>query len=96
MSSAVEIALASDTDLDALVGLLCQQLAEHNAISSAMNLREAVAAVLENDRLGFILAARKGTTVVGCAYVSFVWSEQAPHAARRRIRSSSAIGMNCR
>jgi ribosomal protein S18 acetylase RimI-like enzyme len=80
MGSEVNIALASEKDLDAVVRLLIQQLAEHALHASSEDLHEAVSAVLGDKRLGFILTAQKGVSVVGCAYVSFVWSME--HAGR--------------
>ncbi len=80
MGSEVSIASARDEDIDAVVELLDRQLLEHGVGTSAPKLRHAVAAVLEDKRLGFILTARMGASIVGCACISYVWSME--HAGR--------------
>lgn len=70
----LKIIPASYADTDAVVSLLGEQMAEHRMELLPDRLRNAITAVLDDDRLGFILIARIDDRVAGCIFVSFIWS----------------------
>ncbi len=80
MGADISISPACGKQLENVVRMFHLQLAEHGLTPSSRELREAVDTVLRNRHLGFILAAWKGASTVGCAFVSFMWSVE--HAGR--------------
>lgn len=74
MDAHLQLELAGPADQDAVFELLLQQYADHSIRVSRDLLVRAVAAVLADQNLGFIVVARDGPRVVGMAYVAFIWS----------------------
>ncbi len=66
---------ATPADTDAVVELLCAQLAEHDLATPRAAVAHAVAGMLAGPTPpGFILVARIDDALVGVAYVSFIWA----------------------
>jgi GNAT superfamily N-acetyltransferase len=74
MEAHVQIGLAGPADQEAVLQLALQQYVEHSIRVSRDLLARAVAAVLADRNLGFIVVARDGPRTVGMAYVAYLWS----------------------
>lgn len=74
MNPKIEISPADVESLSALHNLLSRQLDEHHIQVTADDLKKAIAAVLDDEKLGFLLVARRAGEVVGVVYVSLNWS----------------------
>ena len=70
----ITIKTAAADDTPAITKLFAQQLKEHRIEFQEDVLRTAIKTVIADDRLGFILVAKKGTESIGVAYISFTWS----------------------
>lgn len=68
------IAPVTPQDREAVVDLLIAQMHEHRVESERDRLQKVVAAVMADERYGFILAAREAERVVGIAYVASILS----------------------
>ena len=84
MSEAITFHLATASDLGPIHGLLLAQFREHEIELPGGQLRQAIAAMFDDDGLGFFLVARDGgrdgDEAVGLAAVSFAWTLE--HAGR--------------
>ena len=74
MAPDVEIRDATPADLPGVLALLGQQLDEHGVALPQDDLARAVRAMLANAALGRVLVAVRGTSVVGVAVLSFLWT----------------------
>lgn len=74
MSGSLKVEAARAADREALVGLLCRQLTEHDLPAERPRVERAVDGILDDGRLGFLLAARVGDEVAGVACVAHHWS----------------------
>ena len=70
----IDICRATTADAEIVTSLLIEQLREQAIDTPVDAVRRAVAGVFADDSRGFILVARDGSTAVGVAYVSFVWT----------------------
>jgi GNAT superfamily N-acetyltransferase len=61
-------------DRGQIIDLLRAQLEDHDVAVSTARLAAAVDGVLEHPERGFFHVARTGRTVIGVAYVSYIWS----------------------
>ena len=80
------ISRATPADLDQLVALGCAFIDEHghdggdphqpasDAGADAERVRAGMAPLLDDDRLGLVLIARRNTTIIGYAVVCWSWS----------------------
>ena len=74
MERQIRIELAEPADQAAILELALQQHAEHAIHILPEELARAIAAVLSDESLGFIVVARDDGRVAGMAYVAFTWS----------------------
>jgi GNAT superfamily N-acetyltransferase len=70
----MQIERAIPADIDSIHHLLAEQFDEHDIDTSPEVLRQAIAAVLQNEGLGLFLVARDGGEIVGLAALSFAWT----------------------
>ena len=68
------IGAANADEADAVSTLLTCQLAEHDLPAEPARAAVAVAGILADERVGFLLVARCGAEVVGVSYVAMIWS----------------------
>ena len=73
-SEDLRIFLAKPGDSPEVLQLLTLQFAEHEIDVPGEQLRDAVEAVLSDERLGFFLLARATDQNVGLACISFCWT----------------------
>lgn len=71
---ACRVDTAHPEDLDAVFDLIVLQYEEHGIEVPRDALRRAIAAVLADPSLGFLLLARRDDLPVGVAYVSLIWA----------------------
>ncbi|MBK6733931.1 MAG: GNAT family N-acetyltransferase [bacterium] len=74
MSGFASIGMAVAAEAGAVARLLTRQLAEHDLPADAARVTRAVDGILTDDRVGFLLVARRGDEVVGVSYVAMIWS----------------------
>lgn len=74
MSGCASIGMAVAAEAGAVVRLLTRQLAEHDLPADEDRVTRAVDGILADDRVGFLLVARRGDEVVGVSYVAMIWS----------------------
>ena len=74
MSGLATIGTAEAAEAGAVARLLTRQLAEHDLPADADRVTRAVDGILADDRVGFLLVARRGDEVVGVSYVAMIWS----------------------
>jgi len=74
MESDIEISAVDSNGQTVLHRLLLQQFEEHDIHVCPDDLKKAIAAVFDNENLGFFLVAKKEDKVIGMAYVSFNWT----------------------
>jgi len=65
---------AVPADIDSIHHLLAEQFDEHDIDTSPEVLRQAIAAILQNEELGLFLVARDKGEIVGLAALSFAWT----------------------
>jgi GNAT superfamily N-acetyltransferase len=65
---------ADRKDLPTLVDLLLAQLGEHDIPTPRAGVEAAVTGCFDDPRRARILVARRDATLVGLAYVSFIWA----------------------
>jgi len=70
----VQIERAITADIDPLFRLLVGQFDEHSIPTSGEALKQAIAAVLQNEGLGLFLVARDGGEIIALAALSFAWT----------------------
>ena len=75
-----ELRVADGSDGAVILSLLGEQLDEHDINVSLDALRAAVEAVLDNAARGMFLLAEVDGSVIGFAYLTYVWSME--HAGR--------------
>jgi GNAT superfamily N-acetyltransferase len=74
MSESISLHTAKASNLEEILHLLAAQFGEHGIELPDQALRNAVAAVLDRDDLGFFVVASDGAQTVGLAAVSFAWT----------------------
>jgi GNAT superfamily N-acetyltransferase len=74
MEEKVEIARATEAELDTLLQLLGEQFDDHDIEITPPLLRQAMAQVFHSDHWGLFLVARKGGEPIGVAAVAFSWT----------------------
>lgn len=74
MKSNIEISTVDFHGQTMLQRLLLQQFEEHHIQVCPDDLEKAIAAVIDNENLGFFLMAQKDNRIIGIAYVSFNWT----------------------
>jgi GNAT superfamily N-acetyltransferase len=74
MKSNIEISTVDSNALTMLHRLLLRQFEEHHILVCSDDLEKAIAAVIDNENLGFFLMAQKDERIIGVAYVSFNWT----------------------
>lgn len=74
MAEGWTIGAVAAADADAVSTLLTRQLAEHDLPADPARVAAAVAGILADERVGFLLVARQGGAAVGVSYVAMIWS----------------------
>jgi GNAT superfamily N-acetyltransferase len=74
VNEAITLHLATAADLDPIHDLLLAQFREHEIELAGGPLRQAIAAMFDDDGLGFFIVALAGDEAVGLAAVSFAWT----------------------
>lgn len=69
-----QVKRAISTDIVSVHQLLLRQFGEHNINVPEVALKEALAGVLQDERLGLIIVAQDGRETIGMAVVSFAWT----------------------
>lgn len=70
----MNIEKAAAVDSIPLCELLQKQLQEHDLFLEGARLQAAIERLISEEGLGFILTAKEGGKLVGCAVVSFAWT----------------------
>jgi GNAT superfamily N-acetyltransferase len=70
----LEIQTAQPSDLPPILQLLHTQLQEHDIVLTDQALQRATQGLIEDPKLGRILAARLDGELVGVAVISFLWT----------------------
>jgi GNAT superfamily N-acetyltransferase len=74
MESEIDISTVDLSEKKILLDLLSQQFAEHHISVCSNDLEKSIAAVFDNENLGFFLVAKKEDVIIGMAYISFNWT----------------------
>lgn len=78
----LQIQTVESGDLEPIVRLLRAQLEEHDIVLTGEALQRATQGLIEDHRVGRILAARLDGELVGVAVISFLWTlEHGGHTA---------------
>jgi GNAT superfamily N-acetyltransferase len=73
-SDGFQIKRATPADIDSIHRLLLMQFGEHNIIVPECASEEAIAGVLQDERLGLMIVARDRSETIGMAVISFAWT----------------------
>ncbi len=74
MKADIEISTVDSHEQKMLGRLLAGQFEEHHIQVRSDDLEKAIAAVIDDENLGFFLVAKKGHKIIGVAYVSYNWT----------------------